>query len=88
MGPVVDQLKRQYGNQVAFKAFVLDDLDPQSAEYTEFSRLAALAGFKVTPTFLVVTSDGKAYSRYEGATSYLSLRRDIEAVIASPPPAR
>lgn len=86
MGPVVDQLKRQYGDKVAFKAFVLDNLDPQSAEYAEFTRLAALASFKVTPTFLVVTADGKAYSRYEGATSYMTLRRDLEAVSASPAP--
>lgn len=82
MGPVVNQLESTYAGRVAFKRFVLDRLEPGSAEYAEYARLAPLAEFKVTPTFLIVDGAGRAYSRYEGATSYLTLRRDLEAVLA------
>ena len=85
MGPVVNQLENSYGGRVRFQRFVLDKLDPASEEYAEFRRLAALADFKVTPTFLIVDADGKAFSRYEGATPYLSLRRDLEAVLQPGP---
>lgn len=85
MGPVVNQLENSYSGRVRFQRFVLDKLDPASDEYAEFRRLAVLADFKVTPTFLIVDAEGKAFSRYEGATPYLSLRRDLEAVLQPAP---
>lgn len=85
MGPVVNQLENSYGGRVRFQRFVLDKLDPESEEYAEFRRLATLADFKVTPTFLIIDAEGQAFSRYEGATPYLSLRRDLEAVLQPAP---
>ena len=84
LGPGVSQLEREYTGRVRFQRFILDTMSPDAPDYAEFQRLAPLAQFRVTPTFLVVDRTGKAYSRYEGATSYLTLKRDLETVIARP----
>lgn len=81
MGPVVHQLENAYSGRVTFRKFVMDDLAPGTADYEEMRRLGALAGFKVTPTILVVDPRGAVVGKYEGVTSYLTLRRDLETAL-------
>jgi hypothetical protein len=88
---MVRQLEQAYAGRVAFKTYTVDALDPGSAEGQQMNRLAQAAGFRVTPTFLVVDPRGRLVGRYEGATPYLSLRRDLEGLLAAgagPSPAR
>ena len=83
MGPVVRQLENAYTGRVVFRQFVMDTITPGTADFDDMERLGRLAGFKVTPTLLVVDAQGAVVGKYEGVTPYLSLRRDLETALNS-----
>jgi hypothetical protein len=88
MGPVVHQLEQAYAGRVVVRKFVMDTITPGTADFDDMKRLGALAGFRVTPTFVVVDAQGAVVGKYEGVTSYLTLRRDLETALAANASAR
>lgn len=80
MGPMVQQLEKAYAGRVNFRVYTLDKLAP--GEYDEMKRIADLVDFHVTPTFVTVDRTGRVIGRYEGTTSYLTLKRDLDRIAA------
>lgn len=76
MGPMVQQLENGYAGQVRFVRYTMDALDPSQRD--EMTRIARLVDFKVTPTFVFVDRTGHLTTKYEGVTSYWTLRRALD----------
>jgi hypothetical protein len=77
---MVSQLKQAYAGRANFKLYMLDQMTP--AQYEEVRPIADGAGVHRTPTFLIVDRHGRVVSKFEGATSYMSLARELDRVLA------
>ena len=66
---MVQQLEKAYAGRVNFRVYTLDKLAP--GEYDEMRRIADL-----------VDRTGRIIGRYEGTTSYLTLKRDLDRIAA------
>ena len=78
MGPMVHQLEQAYTGRVRFRVFTLDRLKPGEAD--EMRRYMEGIDFKVTPTFVMIDRTGQVIGKYEGTTSYLTLKRDLDRI--------
>lgn len=83
MGPVVSRLEKEFARQVEVRRYVLDKLVPGSSTHQEAFALAQAAGLKLTPTYLVVRSDGSVVSQFQGVNSYFTLRGALQQALAS-----
>jgi thioredoxin-related protein len=73
---MVQQLEAGYGKQVHFTRYLMDALDPSQRD--EMRQVAQAVDFKVTPTFVFVDRTGRITAKYEGVTSYWTLRRALD----------
>ena len=78
MGPMVQQLKEAYKGRVQFRVFTIDRLQPGEAEVMR--PFMDGIDFKVTPTFVMIDRTGQVIGKYEGTTSYLTLKRDLDRI--------
>ena len=85
MGPVVSQLEREFGAQVAFRRYVLDRLVPGTADHQLAFDLARQVAMDRTPTYLIAGRDGRLRARLTGATSYLTLRGTLTEALKPAP---
>lgn len=87
MGPVVSQIEREFAGRLTVRRYVLDKLQPGSAEHETAFGLAAAVKLDRTPTYLIADPQGRVRSMYAGGTSYLSLRGAVtEALTAGEAP--
>ena len=74
MEPIVEQLKEEYGDRVDFKAYNTLEERGKVDKY----------GIAAVPTFLFINAAGEIVDKVVGQTDKETMRRKIEALLASP----
>lgn len=77
MKPIVGLLSNHYRGRVQVRVLNLDQAEDRQAA----TELAALAGLRYTPTFVVAGVDGKGMAKFVGPTSYLALSQALDRAL-------